>query len=267
MPEEMLNIADLYILLVETSTTQAKIITKQLKEMQVATVEYAQTAKQALAMMQDNVPDLVISSLYLSDMTGTELVTSMRDTPKLADVHFMLISSETSFEMLDPIRQAGVVAILPKPFTPKDLKTALHTTLDFINVDEDAADEIDLLGLNVLVVDDSKFARKHIRRVLTNLGIEQLSEAINGKDAIQKIEANYYDLVVTDYNMPEMDGQELTRYIREQSSQSSIPILMVTSENDDSRLAAVQQAGISGICDKPFEPETVKGYLKKILSS
>lgn len=266
MQAEMLNISDLYILLVESSTTQAKIITQQLKGLHVSTVENAQTGAQAMEMMQENVPDLVISSFYLSDMTGTDLVTQMRSSSDLADVHFMLISSETSFKMLDPIRQAGVVAILPKPFSPQDLKTALNTTLDFINVNDEVAEEVDLAELQVLLVDDSKLARKHIRRVLTNLGIEQMDEAINGKDAVGKIESNYYDLVVTDYNMPEMDGQELTRYIREQSSQSSIPIIMVTSENDDNRLAAVQQAGVSGICDKPFEPETVKAYLKKILT-
>jgi len=267
MQEEMLNISDLYILLVESSSTQAKIITKQLQSLNVAAVEYAQSAQQALDMMQENIPDLVISSFYLSDMTGTDLVTQMRSTPNLADTYFMLVSSETSFKMLDPVRQAGVVAILPKPFTPQDLKTALNTTLDFINVDEEVGEEVDLMEIKVLLVDDSKLARKHIRRVLTNLGMEQIEEAVNGKDAVAKVEANFYDLVVTDYNMPEMDGQELTRYIREKSAQSSIPILMVTSENDDSRLSAVQQAGVSGICDKPFEPETVKAYLKKILAS
>jgi len=266
MQEEMLNISDLYILLVESSTTQAKIINQQLQSLNVSTVEIAHSGQQALEMMQQNLPDLVISSFYLSDQTGTDLVTKMRASEQLSDTHFMLISSETSFKMLDPVRQAGVVAILPKPFKPEDLKTALSTTLDFINVADEVLDEIDLMELNVLLVDDSKLARKHIRRVLSNLGMEKIDEAINGKDAVEKVEANYYDLVVTDYNMPEMDGQELTRYIREQSSQSYIPILMVTSENDDNRLAAVQQAGVSGICDKPFEPETVKKYLKKILA-
>ena len=265
MQEEIINISDLYILLVESSSTQAKIISRQLQVLNVASVNIANNGQQALEIMQSDIPDLVISSFYLSDQTGTELVTKIRSDKQLSDVPFMLISSETSFQMLDPIRQAGVVAILPKPFTAEDLKTALNTSLDFINVDTETSSEIIMMDLRVLLVDDSKLARKHIRRVLSNLGMEDIDEAINGKDAVYKIEANYYDLIVTDYNMPEMDGQELTSYIREKSSQSSVPVLMVTSENDDNRLAAVQQSGVSGICDKPFEPEMVKQYLRKIL--
>ena len=66
--------------------------------------------------------------------------------------------------------------------------------------------------------------------------------------------------------MPEMDGEALTRYIRENSTQRSIPVLMVTSEESESRLSAVQQAGVSGICDKPFEPETVKRIIHGMLA-
>ena len=74
------------------------------------------------------------------------------------------------------------------------------------------------------------------------------------------------DLVVTDYNMPEMDGRQLVEYIRQQSWQRSVPILMVTSEQSFSRLAAVEEAGVSGICDKPFEPGTIRRLLQRILS-
>ncbi len=62
-----------------------------------------------------------------------------------------------------------------------------------------------------------------------------------------------------------MDGQELIHYIRTELNNSFIPILMVTSEENEIRLNNVQQAGVSGICDKPFEPQTVKEMLYKIL--
>jgi len=260
--------SDMYIILVEGSSMQAKVIKQQLWQIGILNVQIAVNGNEALEIMHQDVPDLVISSMYQKDMTGTDLVTSMRNHDLLESVPFMLISSETSFQALDPIRQAGVVAILPKPFEAHDLKRALATSLDFINVNnkENSFDDIEMDELKVLLVDDSLMARKHIRRVLINLGIEKIDEAINGKDAIPKIDSNFYDLIVTDYNMPEMDGQELTSYIRIHSSQNSVPILMVTSENDENRIAGVQQAGVSGICDKPFEPETVKTYLRQILS-
>jgi len=78
---------------------------------------------------------------------------------------------------------------------------------------------------------------------------------------------NFFDLVVTDYNMPEMDGKELTEYIRNHSQQASIPILMVTSEASHSHLAGVKQSGVSAMCDKPFEPSMVKSLIRSILTA
>lgn len=261
-----IKISDLSILVVEPSGMQAKIIQNSLLQAQVSNVQTVNTGQAARDLMNNQIPDLVISAMYLEDMTGTELVQWMRNNSKLEAVPFMLISSETSFSMLDPVRQAGVVAILPKPFEFCALKRALYNTLDFINPAANESIDSQIHELNVLIVDDSRMARKHIRRVLENIGVEKLQEAENGKAALPLLENNFFDLVVTDYNMPEMDGAELTRYIREKSSQSSIPVLMVTSENDTNRLAAVHQSGVSGICDKPFEPDTVKAYLLNVLA-
>jgi len=75
------------------------------------------------------------------------------------------------------------------------------------------------------------------------------------------------DLVITDYNMPEMDGKGLVDFIRQQSWQASVPILMVTSEADMGRLAAIESAGVSGICDKPFEAHVVRELLGRLLAN
>ncbi|MFQ5469657.1 MAG: response regulator, partial [Gammaproteobacteria bacterium] len=178
---------------------------------------------------------------------------------------YMLISSETSFRALDPIRQAGAIAILPKPFEREQLEHALYNTVEIIDPQalefEDQAPE----ELEVLVVDDSSTARRYIMRVLNGLGIEKITQAKNGVEAIEIMKGAYFDFIVTDYNMPEMDGQELVKQVRNQSAQASIPIIMVTSETDESRLAAVQNTGVSAICDKPFEPNTVRGLIENIL--
>jgi len=181
----------------------------------------------------------------------------------------MLISSETRFRYLDPVRQAGAVGILPKPFTLDELKIALNSTLDLIDPENLSLDEDGAENLKVLVVDDSPMARKHIKRVLNGMDVleENIDTAENGAEALEKINQNYYDFVISDYNMPVMDGQELIDQIRNSSMQSSIPVLMVTSETDDNRLAAVQQSGVSAICDKPFEPATVHKLINSFLSN
>ncbi len=261
----IIGIEELVIAVVEPSSVQAQIISKHLKNVPVRDVQTYGSGTEALEQIRLSPPDLVISAMYLPDMTGAELVQSMRRDEQLESLPFMLISSETSFAMLDPIRQAGVIAILPKPFAARDLIRALQATLEFVSPDESLLQDIPLDDLTILVVDDSNTARKHITRVLRNLGIENITTACDGSEAVSLIENNFYDLVVTDYNMPEMDGEKLTRFIREHSSQGSVPILMVSSESDESRLSAVQQAGVSGICDKPFDPITVKHMIRSML--
>jgi len=265
--ENKLSIADLAITVIEPSSTQWRCIEKQLGAMEVTRTDWFKNGQDALSDLHKFKPDLVVSAMHLPDMTGTELVQAMRDDKELEEIPFMLISSEESDLYLEPIRQAGVIAILPKPFKPNDLKRALYSTLEFIEPDQSALDDINIGELDVLVVDDSSTARKHITRVLNNLGMDNITQAVNGREAVEILNKRFFDLIVTDYNMPEMDGQELAKYVRNSSHQRSIPILMVTSEASHSHLAGVKQAGVSAMCDKPFEPGEVRKLIRNILST
>lgn len=261
----LLSVAQLDVLLVEPSATQHKIIKEYLLEMGATAINRVENGEQALAAISARLPDLVISAMHLEDMTGTELLQTMRSSERTLDVPFMLISSETGIRYLEPLRQAGVIAILPKPFDKQQLQASLNAVLDFLEPEplelgEFAADE-----LRVLIVDDSFTSRHIVRHMLEGLGIEHFAEAENGKQALQMINEEFFDLVVTDYNMPEMDGQQLSQLIRSDSTQPSIPVLMVTSETDQGRLAGVRQSGVSAIFDKPLTPDSLRGALQRLL--
>lgn len=260
-------VSDLSILLIEPSKTQLKVISNHLITEGVLSIEGVSSGKDALQILSRYKPDLIISSLYLPDMTATSLIVEIRLSDNLKEIPFMLISSETRFDALDPMRQAGVVAILPKPFSHEDLNRALRTSIDYIDPEEISFQHYDIEKLKILLVDDSLMARKHIVRVLNNMGITQITEAANGKQGIEIFSQSEqeFDLIVTDFNMPEMDGGELVECIRNDFNNAVIPILMVTSEENETRLSQVHQAGVSGICDKPFEPQTVKAMLFRIL--
>ena len=250
-------------MVVEPSVTQGKIIVNRLNGLGISKVQYYPNGKTALDFIEKFSPHLVVSAMYLSDMTATDLVLTMRGSPAMENIPFMLVTSENSFQALDPIKQAGAVAVLPKPFDLQDLENALYATADILTVDEDFIDSFDWEDLNVLVVDDSLLAQKMVCKLLANIGINKIELALNGVEAVELINNHFYDLVITDFNMPEMDGQALISYIRESSNQQAVPILMITSEQNEGRLAAVSNAGVSGICDKPFEPQT----FKKLISS
>lgn len=260
------SLADLSVLLVEPSSMQAHLVQRMLEHQGVGKVTVVETAKAALAALRaryDNT--VVISSLYLPDLAGTELVGAMRAEPELESVPFILVSSETRPQVLEPVRQSGACSIVAKPFTEQQLSRALYATADYLNPPQDI-DVAEIENLRVLVVDDSLASRRHLHRLLTELGIERITEAVDGKEAVTLLEQAMVDLVITDYNMPEMDGRELIEYIRTQSWQAEVPILMVTSEQNMGRLAAVERAGVSAICDKPFEAGSIRRLITDSLT-
>lgn len=260
------SLVDFSVILVEPSSMQAGLVSRMLKSQGVSNirvVDGAQSALQALTEAQGHT--LVISSLYLPDMPGTELVMAMRADHHFDTVPFILISSETRPQVLDPVRQSGACCIVAKPFTEQQLARALYAAADYLNPPEES-DLADIERLRVLLVDDSRASRRHIRRLLSELGIERVTEAEDGKQAVALLQDAMVDLVITDYNMPEMDGRELTEYIRTQSWQNTVPVLMVTSEQNQGRLAAVERAGVSAICDKPFEAGSIRRLISDALS-
>lgn len=259
--------SDLSILLVEPSGVQERLIMQMLRDAGVVRTAVARSGEEALTQIRATMPSCVVSALYLPDMNGTDLVCALRADEDLELIPFILISSETRPQMLDPIRQSGACIILPKPFDERQLQRALRGVLDYLEPSAPLSIDVDLENLKVLLVDDSPSARKFVRHTLKNLGIENCIEAKNGAEALAVLGETMVDLVLTDYNMPEMDGRALTEYIRTQSWQASVPILMVTSEQNMSRLAAVEQAGVSAICDKPFNPDTVRQLIEQVMAS
>lgn len=246
---------------------QLKLIIRQLQQEGIHKIDGVCNGEQARSHIAKYPPDLVISAMYLPDMTADELIKQIQEEQGSHDMAFMLISSETDPKALEPVRQAGVVAILPKPFNLTDLRRAIRATLDIIDPHEIELQHYDVSALKVLLVDDSVTARNHLSRVLTSMGIHQIDLAENGRQALSLLKDRLYDLMVTDLNMPEMDGQALIHYIRHKMGDVVLPILMVTTDHDQTRLENIQQAGVSAILDKPFEPRTVREMLFRILDS
>lgn len=261
-----LAISDLHILLVEPSDTQAKIIKGLMNSEDVHGVDIVKNVTQAKHEIQKHNVDIVVSAMYLSDGSGLDILQSLKNDESTHNIPFMLVSSESSLQKLDQFKQSGVAAILPKPFEPIHLQRGLNASLQLLNTEELDLSLFDIKQVRVLLVDDSRLARNHIRRVLMNMGIEYITEAENGAHALTFLKEQEFDLVVTDYNMPEMDGRELSEFIRFNPETTHIPIIMVTSESTSStHMANIQQTGVNALCDKPFESDEVRGLLARLL--
>ncbi|MDY7219660.1 chemotaxis response regulator CheY [Denitrificimonas sp. JX-1] len=118
--------------------------------------------------------------------------------------------------------------------------------------------------MNVLVVDDFPTMRRIIRGLLKELGFNNVEEAEDGRDALNKLNSGAFELVVSDWNMPNMDGLELLKAIRADEALKHLPVLMVTAEAKKDNIIAAAQAGASGYVVKPFTAATLEEKLNKI---
>ncbi len=120
--------------------------------------------------------------------------------------------------------------------------------------------------MKILVVDDFSTMRRIVRNLLVELGFSNplIQEADDGENALVLLRSQPFDLVVTDWNMPNMTGIDLLRAIRAEESLKGLPVLMVTAENNRDQIIAAAQAGVNGYIVKPFTAVTLKEKLTKI---
>ena len=116
----------------------------------------------------------------------------------------------------------------------------------------------------ILVVDDSETVRQVLQMTLANAGFDVV-EAEDGVDALSKLSGAQVDMLITDLNMPKMDGLELIKRVREEGSHRFTPIVMLTTESSEEKKLAGREAGASGWIVKPFKPEQLLKVVKMVL--
>jgi len=119
-------------------------------------------------------------------------------------------------------------------------------------------------NMKILVVDDFSTMRRIIKNLLRDLGFTNVSEADDGSTALPMLQNGDFDFVVTDWNMPGMQGIDLLREIRKDDNLKHMPVMMVTAEAKKEQIVAAAQAGVNGYIVKPFTAATLKGKLEKI---
>jgi two-component system chemotaxis response regulator CheY len=119
-------------------------------------------------------------------------------------------------------------------------------------------------NMKVLVVDDFSTMRRIVKNLLRDLGFTNIQEADDGSTALPMLQGGEFDFVVTDWNMPGMQGIDLLKAIRADASLSHIPVLLITAEAKKEQIVMAAQAGVNGYIVKPFTAATLKTKLDKI---
>ena len=121
------------------------------------------------------------------------------------------------------------------------------------------------LSMPILVVDDYQTMVRIIRNLLKQLGFEDVDDASDGTTALAKLKQKQYGLVISDWNMEPMTGLDLLKEVRADASLKSMPFIMVTAESKTENVVAAKQAGVSNYIVKPFNAETLRDKIEKVL--
>jgi len=120
-------------------------------------------------------------------------------------------------------------------------------------------------NLKVLVVDDYKTMTRIIRNLLKQIDIQDSDEAADGHEALAKLRAGNFGLVISDWNMAPMTGLDLLKEVRADSRLKSLPFIMITAESKTENVVAAKQAGVSNYIVKPFNAETLREKIEKVM--
>lgn len=123
------------------------------------------------------------------------------------------------------------------------------------------------MSYSILIVDDSLPMRSVIKRTLkaAGYGSSEMLEAPNGKEALKLMEDAWIDLIMTDYNMPEMNGLEYIKTVKAGEISKDIPVVVISTEGNDDKIKEFMDAGAAGYITKPFTAEAVRDLIVNIL--
>ena len=120
---------------------------------------------------------------------------------------------------------------------------------------------------NVLIVDDYKTMLRIIRNLLKQLEFDNVEEASDGQEALAKLRAGQFGLVISDWNMQPMTGLDLLKEVRADARLKETPFIMITAESKTENVVAAKAAGVSNYIVKPFNAETLRGKIEKVLTN
>ena len=251
-------------IVVENSRLQARVVEKLLNEVGVEDVRICLNGREALALLKTLPADFLLSSYNLPDVSQSEFVNHIRNNMKWLSTAIIFMTSDslpdaTATRLLN----RNSVHVVNKPFSRQQLHDKLQSIAHSVPAKSKMAGFDDL---NVLVVDDSLVWRRRVQDVLTELGFSRFQIAKDGTEAVDQLASQSFQLVVTDYNMPNMNGNELVAHIRSDSNQRDVPVIMVTTEHDPQKLMEVYQLGVSAVCNKSFDPALVRNIVIQLFA-
>jgi len=229
-------------------------------------IEGVKTADLALLRIINWNPDLLITAVEVGNISGFDLCLILKMIPDLAGIPIILYSSHPKEKMLDKAIDVGADLYVQKN---SEVIVNIKKGIDLLlrRSPQETLHPAAKRTINrVMIVDDSGFMRKIIKNILVSLGIETVVEAGDGREGLKMLEQHQVEMIITDWNMPVMNGLEMIKQIRTCPAYDDIAIAMVTAEAAEDK-NQVLQAGANGFLHKPFNSLEMKELIAKFAAN
>ena len=257
------------VLIVDDNEHSRQILMNCCINVNMVIVGVVDLAQKALDLLDKNgvAIDLILSDIMMPEMDGFQLVQRIRNNPRFANVKIIALTSDALPGISDKSAQAGFDAYLTKPFLRKDLYEILQATFGDYRKDDKQiitrhlTQELLTKDIKILVAEDNPLNQKLMKIVLNQMGcvVEIVS---NGREAVDKLRTNTYDVVLMDIQMPEVDGVQATKIIREELK-VTVPIIALTAHVFKEEEDRCHDAGMNDFLSKPIDAKKVREKLLK----
>jgi response regulator RpfG family c-di-GMP phosphodiesterase len=243
------------ILIVDDSSIIRKALSRQLEKFG-ATIDQAEDGEQGLKMALSGNFDLIISDVEMPHLDGFGLCEKLKDNPGTRSIPVIILSSLESDRDIEQGFRVGAAAYVSKSEAQTELNETIERVLEKSRFHR---------GRLVLVVDDSLKIRELLSQALATEGFQVIS-AENGRQALIRIQDLKPDLIITDIDMPEMNGVELCKKIHADPALSATPLVVMSANCDRAIMRRLLQWGAASYLIKPFNLEQVVITVEKLLS-
>lgn len=221
-----------------------------------------------IGAMLEHSPAAVICDYVLPDRDGITLARFVRNHPLLCKVPFFLISGAADSALEEQALESGCTAVFHKPFTPEVVLAAFdrHVGSRLGPRPAAAPPPPEEAGARILVIDDSMSVRVALERLLVQRGYETTAVSSSAEGLRRLNQGSAFDLLISDIVMPDMDGIELVRFIRESPALRSLPVILVSGLGDHEIEEKARLVGVDDVVRKPFTAGSLIPKVERILA-
>ncbi len=243
------------ILIVDDSQMMRNVIKGYLAEFDCVTVE-ASDGEMGFSLAQNKHFDLIITDVEMPLKNGIELCQDLKKNPATCGIPIIIISSFSSEKDIHAGFQAGASAYLSKDEVPNQLFSTVEEILSKSNFN---------VTKLIMIVDDSALIRRLVGTELSKEGYQTLA-AENGLDALVKLKNHRPDLIISDIDMPVMNGFEFCEAVQADAMLNSIPVIVMSANSDRGHMQRMLQRGVQAYLVKPFNMDQLSILVDKLLS-